>query len=273
MSLGRIFYSNPYYSSNSILSKCLICNTCWVNPRPDENNLAHIYENNYHFDKNKIKDKLILSYIKVSYVTDWRAIYRYKNCGTVLDIGAGRGDFINSVSDSNWEKWVFDPYLSKGEISKLKNKIGKHVNNHRKLKDYPSGYFDVVILRNVLEHTTSTKILLKNIRRILKKDGILFVRTPNINSFDFNNFGTRWYVVEMSGHVIFWDKNSLLDILKKEGFLVNECKPTMSSAPLSLFRSVRWKVWQGFTFLSSIIYFILSIPFRNGGDLIAVATK
>lgn len=44
---------------------------------------------------------------------------------------------------------------------------------------YPDGVFDVVYLRNVLEHITAPRELRDEIRRILKPGGICAVHVPN----------------------------------------------------------------------------------------------
>lgn len=79
--------------------------------------------------------------------------------------------------------------------------------------------FDVVLFFMVIEHIPKDTELaaLKNINRVLKKDGSLFLTTMN-NSFFSNLFDPAYFLV---GHR-HYSKNHLGLLLKKAGFTVKE---------------------------------------------------
>lgn len=67
--------------------------------------------------------------------------------------------------------------------------------------------FDGVVLDNVLEHLASPQALLDEIRRVLRKDGVLVLGVP----------GRRGFTADPD-HKIHYDEQSLITCLKHSGF-------------------------------------------------------
>ena len=57
---------------------------------------------------------------------------------------------------------------------------------------FPSSYFDVVTMYQVLEHIANPRAVLKECHRILKPGGRLLVSVPNIECYDLRPFGSGW---------------------------------------------------------------------------------
>ncbi|NQT96052.1 MAG: class I SAM-dependent methyltransferase [Candidatus Omnitrophica bacterium] len=77
--------------------------------------------------------------------------------------------------------------------------------------------FDVIVLGDVIEHVDNQGLLLDNIRRHLKEEGVLIVTTPN----------AKWPTVFMPTnptHTLCHDKATLCNILKTHGFNIVEFK-------------------------------------------------
>jgi len=265
--------TNKAYNPKSMLAHCRICHLYWINPLPDEKKLSQIYGEIYHYNPNKIRDLLFSLPAAVELRSDIKLISQYKKQGKVLDIGAGRGDFLSQFPKKQWERWAWDPFLSDEEIDMLKQKIGEHANDYKTLQEYPQNLFDVVILRNVIEHTAAFPKLLKDTQKILKKNGILFIRTPNIGSLDFRMFGTKWYSIMMAGHLVFFTRQSIDQALTKAGFKTTFTQGTKKSAPMSLARSSSLSMPMPLLLTTSLAYSIISPLFGEGGDLRSIAQK
>ena len=98
--------------------------------------------------------------------------------GRLLDIGAGRGEFVSVAKEEGWEPVGIEP--SESFASFAENLAG--VPMYRtELRDcnFPGSSFDVVILGAVLEHLYNPDETVKEIARILKRGGLLFVDVPN----------------------------------------------------------------------------------------------
>jgi 2-polyprenyl-3-methyl-5-hydroxy-6-metoxy-1,4-benzoquinol methylase len=91
---------------------------------------------------------------------------------TILDFGAG--DFV--LTEQLNEKLVTTYGV---DIDDLDMRTGK--------TKFGDETFDVVLLMSIIEHLTDPSNLMNEIRRILKKDGILIIVTPNWK-YSYKNF-------------------------------------------------------------------------------------
>lgn len=246
---------------------------CFVSPQPNEVKLAGIYSGTYHYRPNHLIDSLIFIYNSKDLESDFGLIKRYAKSGKILDVGAGRGDFLSKFPAVSWQRWAHDPYLSKAEAILVAEKIGGHINDFKDLSAYPANFFDVVVLRNVIEHTFYFAPLLRKIFRVLKRGGVLFIRTPNIDSLEYKVFKSNWYVLRMSGHIVFFGHRTIKKALNRIGFTIDYNGTSGISAPLSLYRSTNFSSPKIIKLFLSLIFSGLSIFAGEGTDLRIIARK
>lgn len=105
----------------------------------------------------------------------------------IIDIGCGSGTWAKVLRNT-----FGDSFKAYGiDISELGN-AGKYLRFRRANAEkipYKSGIFDIVFISDVLEHVIEPKRVLKEAVRVLKKNGLLIIRTPNFLSpfaFSFN---------------------------------------------------------------------------------------
>lgn len=267
---------NPNFDPNCNLIKCKFCKLIWKDPLPSKAGLSKNYEINaifhYIFDFN-FMHLIFWRLYTLELNHEYNLIQTRKKSGLVLDIGAGTGEFISRFPSNLWSRYVFDPYLSLNHVKAMRKRISPHINEFKKLKDYPSGHFDVVILRDVAEHTTEFTNIFKQAHRLLKKNGVFFLRTPNMDSLDFKIFRLSWYVIRIIHHIVFFEKKTLANILKENGFKIELNKSTNSSSIMSLFRSSSSNYPALLKLLASPIYSVLSPIMGEGGDFIVIARK
>ena len=91
----------------------------------------------------------------------------------VLDIGCGHGFLLSKLDISN-------NCIGVDYISDNPRKINKRVVNLDRDKiPFKPHTFDVIICSNVLEHITRPLFVLKQIKFLLKKDGLAIIVVPN----------------------------------------------------------------------------------------------
>ena len=90
---------------------------------------------------------------------------------------------------------------------------------------YEDNFFDVVFLGDIIEHVPNPRELLIESKRILKKDGMLIVSTPNLDSFWaratfklWKWFKIPWSVLTPPHHLFQFSKDNLKLFLANNGF-------------------------------------------------------
>ncbi len=94
----------------------------------------------------------------------------------VLDMGCGPGELLAKLR--NRELYGCD--ISRKALAKVPKRVkARYVNLEEGNLPYESGFFDCIVLREVIEHIVDRKKLLGEVNRILKKGGKLIITTPN----------------------------------------------------------------------------------------------
>jgi 2-polyprenyl-3-methyl-5-hydroxy-6-metoxy-1,4-benzoquinol methylase len=113
----------------------------------------------------------------------WRDLVKVSP-GTVLDVGCAVGFMSSVVSQLGFAVHCLDAARNiDDQVIRTFNLKFSECNVESKIIPYPDNTFDVVILTEVLEHFNYNPLVpLKEIRRVLKPGGRLFLTTPNIGS-------------------------------------------------------------------------------------------
>ena len=96
----------------------------------------------------------------------------------VLDAGAGHGAFSKRLHESGFRVYACDMDPSIFYF----DEIGCRQADITAALPFEDGFFDVVLLIEVMEHVHNHRTLFEECHRVLKPGGILFFSTPNILS-------------------------------------------------------------------------------------------
>jgi len=99
----------------------------------------------------------------------------------ILDIGVGLGRILQKIKNTFPEKELelYGIDISIGYLSVAKTKgIEVSCANIEDLP-YKDNLFDIIICTDVLEHVIDLNLSIKEVKRVLKDGGYLFVRVPN----------------------------------------------------------------------------------------------
>jgi 2-polyprenyl-3-methyl-5-hydroxy-6-metoxy-1,4-benzoquinol methylase len=106
----------------------------------------------------------------------------------ILDIGCGEGYFLELLSRAG-VKELHGVDRSENAMQSLRKHNGiKVFTGELGEAHYREDFFDLVTLWDVLEHISDPRHVLAEIRRILKKDGKLYIRVPNAQYLLFKHF-------------------------------------------------------------------------------------
>ncbi|MFN3794258.1 MAG: class I SAM-dependent methyltransferase [Chitinophagaceae bacterium] len=113
-------------------------------------------------------------------------VLQYKQQGTLLDIGFGGALFLRSMLQQGFDAYGIE--LDKQYLLYAKEVLGlRNINNlpvqDAYWQDHYAGFFDVIVLWDVLEHVNDPVALMQSIQRLLKPGGYLFIDTPCRDGF------------------------------------------------------------------------------------------
>jgi 2-polyprenyl-3-methyl-5-hydroxy-6-metoxy-1,4-benzoquinol methylase len=98
--------------------------------------------------------------------------------GSLLDIGAGRGELLKVACDSGWEVTGIEPSAQFAAQATSFSGVTVRVESLEDCK-FPDASFECVILSGVLEHLYNPNQTMREIARILRCNGVVFIDVPN----------------------------------------------------------------------------------------------
>ena len=178
--------NREYLGANSLLTphiytnvvKCGSCSFIFCNPAIR----GHEYIESDHYNNPEIYNAYLLNNIFSVFKIGEKLIKKLKPTGKLLDIGAGKGDFVLLSQRNGYDAKGIEP--SKRFCEYALEKYGVNIEQgYLGEKDFFRGeVFDIITLFHVLEHVPYPQALLANILNYLKEDGVVYIEVPNANS-------------------------------------------------------------------------------------------
>lgn len=131
--------------------------------------------------------------------------------GSILDIGAGTGDFLSVAKNNGWKTVGVEPSEKAKAIAKKKGV--SFVEQTSKLDNQS---FDVISMWHVLEHVPNLENQIKELKRLLKPNGTLIIAVPNFKSFDAKHYGKFWAAYDVPIHFWHFSKSAIKILFDKE---------------------------------------------------------
>ncbi len=206
--------------------ECKNCNTMYMNPRPSPEIINWYYSNseNYKFwnthifpasEKNRVN--LIIK-PRIKKIIEISKKFKIDK-ELFLEIGPGFGSFGQELKKHNFFKKFIAvepmPDLAESCRKKGLQVIERPVEKIKSLDKKAS----VVASFEVIEHLFSPAIFLSGIKKLIKKNGLLFITCPNYNGFEISTLGKNSDTIDIE-HLNYFTIRSLSILLKKIGFKV-----------------------------------------------------
>lgn len=140
--------------------------------------------------------------------------------GKILDVGCGAGSFIGEVGLRNSNLSLYGVDNSRNAIAKAKKDFP--LANYKVANAYDLPYkdnnFDFVSMICVLEHLKNPEKTLKEVKRVLKKNGIFYSITP-IEGDKYILSASEELNYRFHGHLQRFSKEQLESLLEKNKFM------------------------------------------------------
>ena len=114
-----------------------------------------------------------------------RLVKKYSFGKKVLDIGCAQGNISTLLAEQGFEATALDLNKNFLNYAKKKREFGKitYVRANAMHLPFKANTFDAVILGEIMEHVAYPEKLIAQAKKVLKKEGLLIVTTPNNHIF------------------------------------------------------------------------------------------
>jgi 2-polyprenyl-3-methyl-5-hydroxy-6-metoxy-1,4-benzoquinol methylase len=163
---------------------------------------------------------------------------------SVLDVGCGSGSFLQRLRRETGASVAGVDFV---DLSARPAFDGVEFH-HGLFCDQTVGRdrFDLVTMWHFLEHDYEPRRSLAHAHAALKPGGTLLIEVPRLDSLSFRIFSNRWPGLQAPQHTAVYDRERLLDIVKREGLTVRECLPYGAFPPyFYLFCGLAFKALRG----------------------------
>lgn len=144
---------------------------------------------------------------------------------SLLDIGAGTGDFLSTAKNGGWNIAGVEP----NSLARTKAQE-KGINLNTSLQEVNNKKFKVITLWHVLEHLPDLENQIKTIVSLLDVNGTLVVAVPNFKSYDAEHYGEFWAAYDVPRHLWHFSKKAIDVLFQKHQMNVVDCKPMLFDA-------------------------------------------
>lgn len=215
-------------------------------PQPKAEELSKYYESDAyisHTDSKKGLLAFLYQQVKRYSINKKVGLIKKLNTatGSLLDIGAGTGDFLKAAQDKGWNIFGIEPSEKAREIASEKN-----IQLKESIDEVLGEKFDVVTLWHVLEHLPNLESSIQKIESLIADGGILIIAVPNFNSRDAIHYKNFWAAYDVPRHLWHFSQSSIRSIFSSELKLV-ETKPMLFDAFYVSLLSEKYKTGKGFS--------------------------
>ena len=245
MSFGEIMRLCPdLFTEDNCYVRCSRCESGYASKEFTDDSIDNQYDEYYEFEgslKNVYFNRESKHILRIAPYNIAR-LARFKPSGKFLDIGSGRGEFLQRVQDTGRYECTGLDVSSKAaryaeELFGLRIKVA-----HLDYGIFGEEKFDVVYLRHIIEHINEPHEFLKKIKSVCAPEAVLVFHVPNDLSFT-NSFKRFLYRLGRSPecgslcypyHLVGYNPVSLSYLLESEGLIVHLVPVDIPLLPFSI---------------------------------------
>ena len=215
-------YSRDLFS----ILECSSCNLCFTNPRPTEQTIGKYYDSpEYvsHTDTNMGLLFTLYGLVKNHTLKQKRKLLEsFTSDKSILDYGAGSGDFSAELARNDWNVTSFEPDATARKLILEKHSSIQLVDDLTSVK---TASISIITLWHVLEHVHQLTETINQFHRILKADGTLVVAVPNHTCYDATFYESDWAAYDLPRHLYHFNPSTIEILLSNNGFRIEKMKP------------------------------------------------
>lgn len=196
-----------------------------THPQPALANLGSYYESEDYISHTDSKRSL---FEKIYHIVKTYSLKKkvglinsyHSQKGSLLDIGAGTGDFLVTAKASGWQTTGIEPNKNAKNLA-----ISKGISFENSIESIENQQFDVITMWHVLEHVPDVEHQIQQLKRLLKPEGTLIIAVPNYKSFDAQHYGKFWAAYDVPRHLWHFSKTSIQKLVSRENLKLAKILP------------------------------------------------
>ncbi len=201
--------------------RCDACGLCYTSPRPTPAAMHRFYPEGYSPHRLEPHAKTLK---RKKWRAGWldsgspvqSALLRHEK-GRLLDFGCGGGKFLAQMHAEGWQVLGVD--VSKPVVERIQRELRlPALAGDLSAPELEGSSFEVITMRQSLEHVHDPLEVLRQARRLLVPGGTLIVWVPNIDSLPFRWFGPAWYGLDLPRHLAHFTPSTLRRMVVEAGF-------------------------------------------------------
>ncbi len=204
--------------------RCQDCGLLYLANMPTSDTLADVYDSPAYFagdatgyTSDYLKQRASIereARRRLHQIT--QSLGREKTARTLLDIGCAAGFFLSVAQARGWRVHGVEP--SSAMAKHASQLLGIEIPRAFVAEQYAANSYAAVTLWEVIEHLPAPLTMLRQLHAILVPGGVLALSTPNTGHWHAQRYPEWWSEFKPPAHVVYFDENTLRDLLSRAGF-------------------------------------------------------
>jgi 2-polyprenyl-3-methyl-5-hydroxy-6-metoxy-1,4-benzoquinol methylase len=224
---GAASYSELFVKHGYPIVRCTECSLVFSNPQVDESVVLDEYReggsNDLWVDVLTSPRQLELDREKFAEILD--ELEPHRGEGKLLDVGTSIGLFLRLALDRGWTGAGTE--FGRRALAYARDELELDVTEDP--IEELDGTYDVVTVLSVLEHVNEPRAFLRQIARLLKPGGAMYLIVPNFDSLACRVLHERAATFDGRNHLVYFSPRTLADMLAREGFEVVRTRTRVAS--------------------------------------------
>ena len=203
--------------------KCLSCSMIYINPVFTDSAITHYYQTN-HSVQSEIVENADEFYINL-YNQGLDTIEKFSSKENILDIGCSSGVFLDTAKKRLWDTSGVELNVQEYAFAKKK---GHDVHNTLLESIDFNKTFNAITMWDVFEHIKDGEFYLNTMKKLLKKNGVIFLQIPSADSLAAKILQEKCNMFDGLEHVNIYGVNTITKLAQKCGLKILHIQSVIS---------------------------------------------
>jgi SAM-dependent methyltransferase len=209
------------------IQQCKDCGFLMTAPRPEDADLGQYYKSDTYISHSDTSEGWINKVYKLArrftLSRKYALVKPYAGRLGLLDVGCGTGAFLNYCQEQDVHVQGVEP--DPDARASVERMYHLRVSDESALDAWEEGSFSAITLWHVLEHVPELNTRIEQLKRLLDKEGRLFVAVPNPDSGDAQYYKAGWAAYDVPRHLWHFTPKTIRALFNKHGFVLERTLP------------------------------------------------